>query len=120
MSIQLQMKQMPGYLVARFTGVGPPRDVWQQFELIAEHCKRTKNNKLLIDTTEFSAEISFMDRFYTAERAGIFARYGIKVAAVGRPEQFYPQKFAVGAARNRGIDVWTFSDFRAAEEWLLK
>jgi hypothetical protein len=46
----------------------------------------------------------------------------VNVAFVGRPEQFYPPqyKFALYAAQNRGIDVWTFTDFKEAEEWLLK
>jgi len=51
MSIQLGMEEMPGYLAARFSGSGVAEEVWRQFELIAEHCKRAKNNKLLIDTT---------------------------------------------------------------------
>jgi hypothetical protein len=62
MSIQLQMEQMPGYLAARFTGAGAPAEGSQQAELIAEHCKRTNNDKLLIDTTGAEAiEISIMD-----------------------------------------------------------
>jgi len=48
MSLQLQMEQMSDYLAARFTGAGVPEEASQQFELIAEHCKRTKNDKLLI------------------------------------------------------------------------
>jgi hypothetical protein len=43
MSIQLQMEQMPGYLAARFIGVGVRGEASQQFELIAEHCKLTNN-----------------------------------------------------------------------------
>ena len=122
MSLKLEMEQMSGYLAARFTGIGSLRDVSQQFELIAERCKPTNRDKLLIDTTGFEAEISFMDRFYLEESSEIFTRYGIKVAFVGRPEQLYPpqQKFALYEARNRGIDVWTFTDFKEAEEWLFK
>jgi len=41
MSFQVQIEQMPDYLAARFTGIGPLRDVSQQFELIAERCKLT-------------------------------------------------------------------------------
>jgi len=120
-SIQVQMEQLPGYLATRFTGVGPLRVVSQEFKLITERCKLTNNDKLLIDTTGFEAEISFMDRLYLEESSGIFMRYGIKVAFVCRPEQLYPpqHKFALYEARNRGIDVWTFTDFKEAEEWLL-
>ena len=120
MSIQLQMEQMPGYLVARFTGVGAPPQGSQQTELIAEHCKRTNNDKLLIDTTGVDLKISLLDRFLAGERLGIFARSGIKVAFVSKPEQIDPGKFTILVARNRGVTVETFTDFPAAEEWLLK
>lgn len=55
MSFQLQMEQMPGYLAAGFTGAGTAEEVWRQFELIAEECKRTKNKKLLIVGLELRA-----------------------------------------------------------------
>ncbi len=121
MSVQLQMEQMPGYLAARFTGaVLLLDDVLRQFELIAENCKLTSNKKLLIDITGLDVKISFMDRFHAGERFVIFARYGIKIAVVGRPEQLDPDKLAARVARNRGIDAWSFTDFNEAEEWLLK
>jgi len=44
MSIQLQIEEMPGYLAARFTGVGVAEEVWSQFELIAGHCKSANKN----------------------------------------------------------------------------
>ena len=52
MGIQLQMEQMPGYLAARFTSAGEVEEVWRQYELIAEHCKRTKNTKKLSQNSE--------------------------------------------------------------------
>jgi hypothetical protein len=61
-----------------------------------------------------------VDRFLLGERLGIFARYGIKVAFVSRPEQLDPRRFAVVVAQNRGVKVETFTDLQAAEEWLLK
>jgi hypothetical protein len=119
MKFQLQLKQMPGYLAARFIGVGEPGEGSQQFESIAEHCERTKNNKLLIDTTEFNLKISVTSGYFAGERAKIFERYGIKVAFVGRPEQIDLGKFAALVAQNRGVKVEVFTDFQAAEEWLL-
>src|SRR5215510_9661375 len=120
MRTQLHMEQMPGYRAASFTGMGPPGAAAQRFELIAEHCKRTKKDKLLIDTTGFEVKVSTVDRFHLGERLGIFARNKIKVAVVSRPEQIDPQKFGVLVAQNRGVSVETFTDFQAAEEWLLK
>ncbi len=49
----IQMEQMSGYLAARFIGVAAPGEGLQQFELIAEHCKLTNNDRLLIDGTGF-------------------------------------------------------------------
>ena len=114
------MKQMPGYLAARFTGAGVPGEALQQIESIAEHCKRTKNNKLLIDTTGYDVNVQMTNRFHLGERLGIFARHGIKVAFVSRPEQLDMRKFGMLVAQNRGVSVDAFTDFQAAEEWLLK
>jgi hypothetical protein len=120
MSVQLQMEQMPGYLAARFIGPGAPGEASERFESIAEHCERTKNDKLLIDTTGYNVKASAIDRFQLGERLQVFARHRIKVAFVCRPEQIDPQKFGMLVARNRGATVETFTDFQDAEEWLLK
>src|SRR4030095_1168236 len=120
MSIQLQMEQMPGYLVARATGEGPAEEGLQLTELIAEHCKGAKNNKLLIDTTGLGVKVSLADRFFLGERLRIFACYRIKVAYVCRPGQLDPRKFGAFVAQNRGVTIEAFTDFQSAEEWLLK
>src|SRR4030095_2979143 len=120
MSIQLQMEQMPGYLAVRFIGAGVPEEIWRQFESIAEHCKRTKNNKLLIDATGAVGKVSVVDAFLAAEESQIFARYGIKVALLRVPERMDLQNFAELVARNRWVNVRVVSDLQAAEEWLLK
>jgi hypothetical protein len=120
MGHQLQMEQVPGYLAARFTGAGEAEEVWRQYELIAEHCKGTKNTKLLIDTTGFDLVISTLDRFLLGDRSLIFSHYRIKVVFVGRQEQIDPKKFGEMVARNRWVNGRVFTDFQAAEEWLLK
>jgi hypothetical protein len=114
------MEQMPGYLAARFTGAGEAEEAWRQYELIAEHCKRTKNRKLLIDTTGAEGKISVTDRFYVGEGLEIFLLHGIKVAFVSRPDQLDPKRFARQVAGNRYVIIEMFSDIKAAEEWLLK
>ena len=112
------MEETPGYLVARFTGAGVPGEAAQQYEFIVEQCKRANNNKLLIDITEYTVNASIANRFYAGERFGIFARYGIKVAVVCTLEQVDPERFGELVARNRGVTLRTFTDFRAAKEWL--
>jgi hypothetical protein len=122
MHFQLQIEQMSGYLAARLIGSGTLEEALRQIELVAEHCKLTNNDKLLIDTTRYGVDvkISLMDRFWAAERLGVFARYGIKVAYITKPERMDPRKFGVMVAQNRGVNVEAFRDFQAAEEWLLK
>jgi NOL1/NOP2/fmu family ribosome biogenesis protein len=120
MSIQLQMEQMPDYLAVRFTGVGEAKDVWRQFKLIAEHCRRAKGDKLLIDISRAEGELSVLEKYLAAEESQIFARYGIKVAFIEKPERMDPRRFFLVAARNRGVKVEAFTDWQAAEEWLLK
>jgi hypothetical protein len=117
---QIQMEQMSGYLAARLTGVAQPGEGSRQFKSIAEHCKHTNNDKLLYDVTEYRViKPHLVDKFILAERAEIFARYGIKVALVCRPERLEIPKSAAPLARNRGVKIEVFTDLRAAEDWLL-
>ena len=120
MSLQLQIEQMRGYLAARFIGAGYAGEASGQFESIAEYCKRTNNDRLLIDTTRYDVTVSLVDRFLVGERAQNFALRRIKVAFVCRPEQIDARKFGRLVARNRGVSVDVFTGFQAAEEWLLK
>ena len=120
MSLKLEMEQMPGFLVASFIGSGAPADVWRKFELIAERCKRANKNKLLIDCMGAEGKFSLIERFVMGERTQLFMYYGIKVVFVEKPERIDPGKFAMLVAQNRGVNVDAFTDFQAAEEWLMK
>ena len=119
MGLQLQMEQMPGYLAARFTGAGVAEEVSRQYELIAEHCKRAKCDKLLIDTTKSESEVSILERFFVAVRTQVFLFHDIKIAWVDNPARIHPQKFGEMVARNRLVNLRVFSNFQDAEEWLL-
>src|SRR5215813_9668190 len=105
MSIQLYIEQMPDYLAARFIGSGVAEEVWRQFEVIAEHCKRAKNNKLLIDITKADGKLSLIEKYSAAEESRIFASYGIKVVFIETPERMDPRRLFLLAARNRGVNV---------------
>jgi hypothetical protein len=111
---------LPDYLDARFIGSGVAQEVWRQFELIAEHCKRAKNNKLLVDITKAEGKLSLIEKYSAAEESLIFSRYGIKVVFIETPERMDPRRFFLLAARNRGVNVEAFTDFQSAEDWLLK
>jgi len=118
--IQVQIEQMRGYLAARFIGEGTLEEAIQQFELIAENCARTNNNKLLVDWTGAYGHASIAERYFMGERARIFAHYKLKVASVSRPEQQDSKLFGELVAQNRGVTTRTFTDTQSAEEWLLK
>ena len=120
MSLQLQIEEMPDYLIARFTGPGAAEEVWQQYESIAEHCKRANKNKLLLDFLEAHGEISLMDRYFLGGEAQIFKNYNLQVATANRPEHLDEKKFAEIVARNRGVNFRVFTNVEDALEWLLK
>ena len=123
MSIQLQIEEMPNYLQAKFTGVGAVEEVWQQFGLIAEHCKRANKNKLHLDFTEVHevhGEVSLADRYFLGEEAQIFARYKLQVAVAYKPDRLENHRFGELVARNRGVNVLVFTNVEDAEKWLLK
>src|SRR5262249_15650126 len=104
----------------RFIGSGNVREAERQFELIIDHCKRTKNNKLLIDIRGVEGGFSLLDKYYLAGRFWFSSHYLAKVAAVDTPEKFDPRKFAEQVAQNGGINLRAFTDFQAAVNWLLE
>jgi hypothetical protein len=123
MSIQLQIKEMPDYLVVSFVGTGAKEDFWRQFELIPELCNRANKSRLLLDYVGAyrHGEVDLADRYFFGEHARILARCNlVKVAIVARPERVDPERFADMVAQNRGINLRTFTNFEEAEEWLLK
>ena len=118
--MQIQLEEIIGYLVVRFTGAGTIEEAWGQFESIVEHCERANKNKLLLDFTEVQADISLPDRYFLGERAKIFARKASKIATVGRPDQLDPRRFGEMVARNRWVNVRTFTNADDATKWLLE
>ena len=121
MSIQLQIEEMPDYLTARFIGAGTVEEIWRQFELIAERCKRANKLKLLLSVVEAYGGVSLIDRYTFGDKAQIFVYYKlIKVAVVGRPDQIDQNRFGEKVMRNRWVNARVFTNLKDAEEWLLK
>jgi hypothetical protein len=120
MSVQLRIDEMPGYLIVRFIGAGATEEVGWQFESLAEKCKNTKKNRLLLDFTEVPADISLVDKYDLGRRTLVFAQYKCKVAALCKPERHDSQCFLETAARNRWVELRVFTNVEDALEWLLK
>ena len=118
--MKIQLEEIIGYMAVRFTGAGTMEEAWRQFESIVEHCERANKNKLLLDFTEAQAEISPADRYFLGERAKIFASQTSKVATVGRPDQLDPRRFGEEVARNRWVNLRTFTNAEDAARWLLE
>jgi hypothetical protein len=118
--MRIQLEEIIGYLAVRFIGACTAEEALRQFELIVEHCERANKNKLLLDFTEAQTELSLADRYFLGEGAKIFARHTSKVATVGRPEQFDSRRFGEMVARNRWINLRTFTNAEDAARWLLE
>ncbi len=43
--MKIQLEEIIGYLVVRFTGAGTVEEAWRQFESIVEHCERAKRTR---------------------------------------------------------------------------
>jgi hypothetical protein len=120
MTVQFQIEETPDYLVARFKGASTTEEAGRQFELLAEKCKSTNKNKLLLDFTDVPADISIVDGYDLGKRTLVFAQYKCKVAAVCKPERHDSQCFLETVAQNRGVELRVFTNAEDAEEWLLK
>ena len=119
MGVQLQIEEIPGYLKARFNGATTTEEAGQQFKLLAEKCKSTNKNKLLLDFTGVPADISLVDRYELGKRTLVFAQYKCKVAAVCKPHQHESTCFLATVAQNRWVDLRIFTNVEDALEWLL-
>lgn len=120
MSAKLQIVERPDYLVAKVTGAGETEEAKRHFELLAAHCNRTNKNKLLIDCTGVSPELSFVDMYSLGEKAPVFAYFSCKVAMVCKPEEYDSKSFLETTAQNRWADLRVFTNMKDAEEWLLE
>jgi hypothetical protein len=120
MSAQLQIDETPDYLEARFIGAGKTEKIEREFELLAEKCKLSNKNKLLLDLTGLPSDLSLVDIYFLGEKALVFRQYKCKVAAVGKPEQHDSHRFLELVSQNRQVNLRTFTDIKSAKEWLLK
>lgn len=120
MSFQLQIEEMPDYVVAEITGAGVTEEAARHFEFLAGHCKRTNKNKLLLDCTGVPPDSTLVDLYHLGERSLVFARFNCKVAIVCKPDQYDSKSFLETTARNRGVNLRVFTNIAVAEQWLLK
>ncbi len=119
MSIQLRIERRERWIVARLRGAGKMEELTRHYAPIAAECLRANLTRLLVDFTKVQVPLSTRDRYELGSRAVIFARHGIKVAAVARPAQIDQAKFGELVAKTRRVNVRLFAEMREAEAWLL-
>jgi hypothetical protein len=113
----IEIVEGKGYLEARVSG---PYSL-DQFKLhmltAVQATKERRVKCLLLDVRGLEGTPSTMDR-HELGRSGVENKVDFRVAALITPEQAR-DNFASTVARNRGVNVQTFTDRAKALEWLL-
>jgi hypothetical protein len=115
MSLRLTMAKHPDHLVAKFTGDGGLDEVNAQFGSLADHCRKAKLSRLLIDMRAIKRFPSISERYQAGERAVVFLDFGIKVAVLGASELIDPGRLGELVAQNRGVDAHVFTSLATAK-----
>jgi hypothetical protein len=113
----IEIVEGKGYLEARVSGPYS-LDQFKIHMLTAVQATKERRVKcLLLDVRGLEGTPSTMDR-HELGRSGVENKVDFRVAALITPEQAR-DNFASTVARNRGVNVQTFTDRAKAQEWLL-
>ena len=93
------------------------------FKLAIDHCLLHQKTKVLIDVSNVTGSIPFLDRFKYAEyladyRADHAMKKIIRVAVIGQEPIVHKDKFGETVAVNRGANVRVFTNMSEASMWL--
>ena len=84
-------------------------------------CQQLGQTRLLFDMRRMEhPPFSTTDRYDLSHAPAEFWDRSILLAAVARPEQLDPDRFAQKVAANRGLFVGAYVDEKEAIEWLLR
>jgi hypothetical protein len=83
-------------------------------------CKKNSIDRILIDFTKVTGQPGTFADYELAKIINTWesAKFISMAALVEKEEELPAGKFFETAARNRGINLYVFSDFKKAEEWL--
>jgi len=95
------------------------------FEFSIDNALLHNRSNILIDVTNISGTIPFLDRFYYAENlANYRAAHALtkvnKIAVVGQEPTIHETRFGETVAVNRGVNVRVFTEMNKASIWLSK
>ena len=113
----LEIIEGQGYLEARVSGPFSLDRFKDQMLKVVVATKEKRLKCLLLDVRGLVGTPSTLDR-HALGRSGAENKVDFRVAALVTPEQAQ-DNFASTVARNRGVNVRTFTDPRKARDWLL-
>lgn len=113
----LRLIERKGYLEALVSGPYSLDRFKSLMRTAAQATKEKKLKALLLDMRGLVGSPSTLDR-HELGRSGVEHKVDFRVAALVTPEQSQ-DTFASTVARNRGVNVRTFTDRAKALEWLL-
>ena len=110
-----------GYASFRPTGPTSVERLLEQLKQVMAACQGHKMTRLLVNTTGLSHKpLTTVERFQWGSGLAGFWDRGIKLAMVGRPDQFDSERFGKLVALNRALHYGSYIDEADALQWLLK
>ena len=117
---KIEFDYRPDYLYACVSGEKDSLDISRRYwHEIADECKKTKCNKLLI-VEDIKEIVSLPEMYQIASEIPQMGFFGIRIAFVDQYiEQQTLNEFDEIVAANRGIRGKIFDNIAEAEKWLL-
>ncbi|MBI1784673.1 hypothetical protein HYR69_05965 [Candidatus Sumerlaeota bacterium] len=115
-----EIEDREGYLYVRAFGVLTAANNIAHLRAAHDEAVRRGYNRILLDVTNETGDLSFLSRFYLADEVSTFWQRQIRLSVFARPEQLDPGRIAMVTANNRGISVQAHTDADEAIAWLLK
>lgn len=114
----LNIVNQGSYLLVEFFGEFSLEASKQCVDRMIAACKQYGQRNVLLDCRRMNGSMPVFERFQVAEYGASQGRQIMRLALV-RPAGFSPSDSLVeDVAVNRGMDLKTFNDFTAAEQWL--
>ena len=108
------------YVLTEFSGTFSVDEGKRCIDAMTAAARDTHRPKALFDCREMTGPLPIGARFAVAEYAAITRGVISKIAMVAREDVVLPDNFVENVAVNRGVNLRIFTDYDAAERWLLE